>query len=104
VQEKEIKQSLFADDATFFNNGFLKSIENLIKTLNDFSKCSDLNLKVKKVTVIKTFAIPKLIYLFTVFENSNIKICNNLTTEIFKFIGIINQTKQEGPEGPGSLT
>jgi len=39
-----------------------------------------------KVTVIKTFAIPKLIYPFTVFENPNIKICNNLTTEIFKFI------------------
>jgi len=26
VQEKEIKQSLFADDATFFNNGSLETI------------------------------------------------------------------------------
>jgi len=39
-----------------------------------------------KVTVIKTFAIPELIYPFTVFENPNLKICNNLTTEIFQFI------------------
>jgi len=46
-----------------------------------------------KVTVIKTFAIPKLSYPFTVFENPNIKICNNLTTEIFTKNGIINQTK-----------
>ena len=34
----------------------------------------------------QNLAIPKLIYQFTVFENPNIKICNNLTTEIFKFI------------------
>ena len=28
----------------------------------------------------------QLIYPFTVFENPNIKMCNNLTTEIFKFV------------------
>jgi len=38
-----------------------------------------------KVT-LKTFAIPRLIYPFTVFGNPNIRIFNNLTTEIFKFI------------------
>jgi len=39
-----------------------------------------------KVTVIKTFAIAKLIHLIIVFENQNINICNNLTTEIFIFV------------------
>jgi len=107
VQDQEIKQSLFADDATFFNNGSLESFENLrITFYNDINKTSKFNTDKKinefknvikqwmhrkftsmgRVTVIKTVAIPKLIYPFTVFENPNIKICNNLTTEIFKFI------------------
>ena len=51
VQDKEIKQSLFADDATFFNNGSLESYENLIQTLNDFSKYLGLKLNVKIISI-----------------------------------------------------
>jgi len=38
-----------------------------------------------KVTVVKSFALPKLIYILTVLENPNTQI-ENLQRDIFKFI------------------
>ena len=158
VNNTEIKQSLFADDATFFNNGEEKSFQTLIDTLDNFSKCSGLNLNVNKsiimrigtlknsdtvfskytkfiwtsesattlgihfyndkdktininvdkkikefhqtlkqwehrklsligrITVIKTFALPKLIYPLTVLKSPNQNKINAIKQSIFKFI------------------
>ena len=158
VGDEEIKQSLYADDATFFNNGTEKSFENLIQSIHLFSKCSGLFLNIKKsiilrvgtlknsnikyssenkftwtsesatalgitfynnhretikyntnkkinefhmtlkqwshrkltlmgkVTVVKSYALPKLIYPLTVLENPSTQIIDNLQKEIFKFI------------------
>ena len=158
INGTEIKQTYFADDATYINNGCQNSFENLIDTLTKFSKVSGLNLntakskvlrvgslnntnikfcknekflwtsshastlgmtfyndsklnleknlepKLKefhqclkqwqhrkltlmgKVTVIKTFAIPKLIYPFSVLKNPNQKDIDNIKKSIFNFV------------------
>jgi len=158
VDNEEIKQTLFADDATFFNDGKQKSFEELINTLHKYSKCSGLNLNTNKsivlrvgalkssklkyctdhkftwtsenatalgitfytqirdtvnknvekkinefqmtlkqwlhrkltlmgkITVVKTFALPKLIYPLTVLSNPNIKLIEDIQKDIFKFI------------------
>ena len=39
-----------------------------------------------KITVVKTFAPPKLIYLFTVLPDPTKQIINKLNSEIFSFI------------------
>ena len=39
-----------------------------------------------KVTVVKTFALPKLIYPLTVLNNPPVDIINKIKSEIFKFI------------------
>ena len=158
VDDEIIKQSLFADDATFFNNGNQHSFEQLIDCLQKFSKCSGLNLNINKsiilrvgtlktsnvkyctnlkfawtsecasalgitfynnvldtvknninkkvkefqttlkqwlhrkltlmgkITVVKTYALPKLIYPLTVLNNPNMKLIEDLQKDIFKFI------------------
>ena len=53
IGNKEIKQSLFADDATFFNNGDEASFKQLFETLNTFSKVSGLNLNTNKTTILR---------------------------------------------------
>jgi hypothetical protein len=47
VEHKEIKQSFFADDATFANDGSVKSFEKLVYVITEFSKISGLNLNSK---------------------------------------------------------
>ena len=158
VDNIEIKQSLFADDATYFNEGSKQSFGALIETLEMFSKCSGLNLNINKsvilrvgslkkstikfcerkpfiwtsecatalgktfynnnqetidknikkklsefqnvlkqwehrkltlmgkVTVVKTYALPKLIYPFSVLANPKKNIIESIKTAIFKFI------------------
>ena len=39
-----------------------------------------------KVTVVKTFALPKLIYPLTVLNNPPVDIINKIKSEMFKFI------------------
>ena len=63
VGDEEIKQSLYADDAIFFNNGTEKSFENLIQSIHLFSKCSGLFLNIKKSIILRVGTL----------KNSNIK-------------------------------
>ena len=75
-----------------FANDKQKLIENnLLPKLNDFENClkrwnhRKLSL-MGKITVVKTFALPKLIYPLTVLNNPPEHIINKIKTEIFKFI------------------
>ena len=75
-----------------FANDKQKLIENnLLPKLNDFDNClkrwnqRKLSL-MGKITVVKTFALPKLIYPLTVLNNPPEHIINKIKTEIFKFI------------------
>jgi len=158
INDQEIKQTFFADDATFFNDGSATSFKALVETLHNFRQISGLNLnstkstvmrigslknsnfeyckenkfiwtsdgaktlgmhffnehklniennlmpKIKefeaclkqwhhrkltlmgKVTVIKTFALPKLIYPFSVLPNPTKQVIDGLITTMFKFI------------------
>ena len=69
-----------------------KLIENnLLPKLNDFVNClkrwnhRKLSL-MGKVTVVKTSALPKLIYPLTVLDNPPVHIINKIKSEIFNFI------------------
>ncbi len=48
----EIKNTMFADDATFLLDGTNKSFEKLIYIIDEFSKMSGLKLNTKKYTVL----------------------------------------------------
>ena len=67
INNKEIKQTLFADDSTFFNNGDKHSFETLIKTLELFSKCSGLTLNTKKSTILRVGSL----------KQSNLQFCKS---------------------------
>ena len=158
INNTEIKQSLFADDATFFNDGNESSYKTLIYSIEEFGKLSGLKVNysktlvlqvgylkekalklqersrftwtsssaktlgitffndsssfvttnitpkiqefkkclkqwqhrkltlIGKVSVIKTFALPKLILPFTVLPNPSDKIIDDLQKTIFSFI------------------
>ena len=75
-----------------FSNDKTKLIKNnLLPKLNDFVNClkrwnhRKLSL-MGKVTVVKTFALPKLIYPITVLDNPTEEIIKKIKTEIFNFI------------------
>ena len=75
-----------------FSNDKQKLIENnLIPKLNDFVNClkrwnhRKLSL-MGKITVVKTFALPKLIYPLTVLNNPPLDILKKIKFEIFNFI------------------
>ena len=75
-----------------FSNDKTKLIKNnLLPKLNDFVNClkrwnhRKLSL-MGKVTVVKTFALPKLIYPLTVLDNPTEEIIKKIKTEIFNFI------------------
>ena len=75
-----------------FSNEKDKLIENnLLPKLNDFVNClkrwnhRKLSL-MGKVTVLKTFALPKLIYPLTVLDNPSVHIINKIKSELFNFI------------------
>jgi len=46
-----------------------------------------------KITVVKTFALPKLIYPLTVLNNPNIKLIEDIHKYIFNLSGMVNLTK-----------
>ena len=75
-----------------FSNEKSKLLENnLMPKLNDFINClkrwnhKKLTL-MGKITVVKTFALPKLIYHLTVLDNPSEEIITTIKTSIFKFI------------------
>ena len=152
----EVKQTLFADDATFLNNGSQQSFEKLVDVIEQFGNISglklnsnktivlkigtlkdtnikyntnfkwtsdraqtlgmtftncneqnkEINIKPKlenfykclkqwehrkltlmgKITVIKTYALPKLIYPFTVLQNPSEDTLKEITKAMYKFI------------------
>lgn len=158
INNIEIKQSLFADDATYVNNGTEKSFSTLINTIENFGRISGLKLNsnksiilrvgtlakssltyfpdkkfiwtstnaktlgitftnnekellelnflpklqhfrnclkswnhrkltlLGKVTVIKTFALPKIIYPLTVLQTPPKNILDEINKDIYKFI------------------
>ena len=53
VGNEELKQTLFADDATYFNNGDEESLKHLLETLEQFSNVSGLNLNINKTTFLR---------------------------------------------------
>lgn len=164
IKNVEIKQSLFADDATYFNDGSKSSVERLIHTINEISKISGLNLtttqsfflkvvtlkkklkfaenepfiwtsecaktlgitfhtdikrnnelnlapKIKdfkkclrqwqhrkltlmgRITVVKTYALPKLVYPFSVLPNTFESLIKDISKIIFNLNGKTNQIK-----------
>ena len=80
------------ENGIIFSNDKQKLIENnLIPKLNDFVNClkrwnhRKLSL-MGKITVVKTFALPKLIYPLTVLNNPPLDILKKIKFEIFNFI------------------
>jgi hypothetical protein len=57
INNKEIKQTLFADNATYINNGQNYSFEKLIKVINEFRNISGLKLNTSKSVVLKVRAL-----------------------------------------------
>ena len=57
IENVEIKNTLFADDATFVTDGSKASFENLINTLDEFEKISGLKLNNSKCKVLKAGAL-----------------------------------------------
>ena len=51
--DKEVKNTLFADDATFMTDGSRKSFETLIDVLDNFSFISGLKLNEQKCNVLR---------------------------------------------------
>ena len=60
VGNVDVKNTLFADDATFITDGTKKSFENLINVLDEFEKISCLKLNNSKCVVLKTGASKQL--------------------------------------------
>ena len=71
---------------------------NLLPKLCEFSNClkrwsNRKSTLMGKITVVKTFALPKLIYPFTVLADPSKQILNKLILKYFHSYGIQNQTK-----------
>ncbi len=64
---KEIKQTLFADDASFILDGSEKAFKELEKTIEYFSKISGLRLNKAKCTILKIGTL----------RSNNTQWCNN---------------------------
>ena len=62
----EVKNTLFADDATFLTDGSQKSFETLVDVLDNYSYISGLKLNVKKCNVLRTGSL----------KSSNVTYCN----------------------------
>ena len=53
IENNHIKQTLFADDATFFNNGKESSFNTLINVIEEFGKSSGLKINYSKTIVLQ---------------------------------------------------
>ena len=67
IGNEEIKNTLFADDATFLTDGTQKSFETLIDILDNYSFDSGLKLNIKKCNVLKSGSL----------KTSNIHYCKD---------------------------
>ena len=76
----------------FSNNKKTHYELNLLLKINEFSNCLNrwekhgLSLTGKKIAVIKTIELPKLIYPLTVLENSKQELINKLNKYMFEFL------------------
>lgn len=86
----EIKQTLFADDASFTLNGSERSFKELIKTLDTFSKISGLKLNKSKCTALK---IGRLKYDPSPWCNNNMYKWSNDQASTLGIIFTNNKTK-----------
>ena len=59
LSREVFKKSLFADDASFILDGSLKSLENLIDVMDNFSYLSGLKLNTKKCQILRIGATKK---------------------------------------------
>ena len=76
---------IFSNDKTkLFKNNLLPKLNDFVNCLKrwDHRKLSLMGI----VTVVKTFALPKLIYPLTVLDNTTEEIIKKIKTEIFNFI------------------
>ncbi|KAH3718266.1 hypothetical protein DPMN_061068 [Dreissena polymorpha] len=96
VQYKKMKFNWTSDEATtlgitFTNNEKDTVLKNILPKLQNFKNClkswhhRKLTL-IGKNTVLKTFALPKLIYVLTVLPNPPNDVMNDIKSAIFNFI------------------
>jgi hypothetical protein len=69
INNKEIKQTLFADDATFVNNGEKQSFERLINIISEFENVSGLKLNTSKSTILRVGTLNKSNITFSADKN-----------------------------------
>ena len=85
VNGTEIKQTLFADDATFCTDGSKQSFENFVNVLNNFGNISGLKLNRAKCTVLRSGTLKKL-------KNCKVTFCKKKmfiwTSESAKTLGV----------------
>ena len=67
INNIEIKQTLFADDASFLVDNDKRSFETLVRTLEKFGNISGLKLNINKCTILKIGNI----------KNKDIRYCTN---------------------------
>jgi hypothetical protein len=80
---REIKNTAFADDATFMLDGSHKTFSSLIRKLNDFSKVSGLKLNSKKSIILRSGSLKhstenfgtKNMFMWTSDSSSTLGIC-----------------------------
>ena len=89
IDDNEIKNTLFADDATFIIDGTKKSFETLVYTLDNFSYVSGLKLNTSKCNVLRTGSL----------KNTNISYINKRkftwSSEKAKALGVTFHTNKE---------
>ena len=71
----EVKETLFADDATFFTDGSKQSFESLIDVLDNFKYISGLKLNHLKCTALKAGSLKTSKYTYC--KNKKFKWCND---------------------------
>ena len=59
IKEVEIKQTRFADDSTFLNDGSEESFENLVKPIENLSNVSGLNRNTSKSKILRVGSLNK---------------------------------------------
>ena len=89
INNNEIKNTLFADDATFIIDGTQKSFETLINTLDNFSFIAGLKLNTSKCNILRAGSL----------KNTNITYLNKRkftwSSEKAKALGITFHTNKE---------
>ena len=83
IDDEEIKQSLFADDATYLLDGSENCFKSLIHILTEFGKLSGLRLNHSKSVILRVVS----------FKQHKIQFCKNIpfiwTSDYAKTLGIV---------------